>query len=97
MEKTTKKISWREKIHEIIYEADTQEGKLFDVILLVVIIASILLVMLESVKSFDAKFHEYLYIGEWIITIFFSVEYILRIISIKKPLLEGPRTIRVED
>jgi voltage-gated potassium channel len=86
LKKTTKKISWREKIHEIIYEADTPEGKLFDVILLIVIIASILLVMLESVKSFDAKYHEYLNIGEWIITIFFSIEYILRIISIKKPL-----------
>jgi len=86
LEETAKKVSWREKIHEIIYEADTQEGKLFDVILLIAIIASILLVMLESVESFDFKYHEFLYIGEWIITIFFSLEYILRIISIKKPL-----------
>lgn len=86
MEKTAKKISWREKIHEIIYEADTPEGKLFDVILLITIIASILLVMLESVESIDFKYHDYLNIGEWIITIFFSIEYILRIISIKKPL-----------
>jgi len=75
-----------EKIHEIIYEADTKEGKLFDVILLIAIIASILLVMLESVENIDVKYHQYLYIGEWIITIFFSLEYILRIISIKKPL-----------
>ena len=86
MEETAKKISWREKIHEIIYEADTPEGKLFDVILLITIIASILLVMLESVESIDFKYHDYLNIGEWIITIFFSIEYILRIISIKKPL-----------
>jgi len=86
LEKTAKKISWREKIHEIIYEADTPEGKLFDVILLITIIASILLVMLESVESIDFKYHDYLNIGEWIITIFFSIEYILRIISIKKPL-----------
>ncbi|MGY8910036.1 MAG: ion transporter, partial [Flavobacteriales bacterium] len=49
MEKKANKTSWREKIHEIIYEADTPEGKLFDVILLITIIASILLVMLESV------------------------------------------------
>ena len=86
MEKKANKTSWREKIHEIIYEADTPEGKLFDVILLIIIIASILLVMLESVESIDFKYHEYLNIGEWIITIFFSIEYILRIISIKKPL-----------
>ena len=86
MEKKANKTSWREKIHEIIYEADTPEGKLFDVILLITIIASILLVMLESVESIDFKYHDYLNIGEWIITIFFSIEYILRIISIKKPL-----------
>tara|TARA_R110002096_G_scaffold60218_1_gene150381 strand:- start:776 stop:1603 length:828 start_codon:yes stop_codon:yes gene_type:complete len=86
LEKKANKTSWREKIHEIIYEADTPEGKLFDVILLIIIIASILLVMLESVESIDFKYHDYLNIGEWIITIFFSIEYILRIISIKKPL-----------
>jgi len=53
---------------------------------LIAIIASILLVILESVKSFDAKYHDFLKISEWIITILFSIEYILRIISIKKPL-----------
>ena len=85
MEKAAKKSSWKEKIHEIIYEADTEKGKIFDVVLLIAIIASIILVMLESVKDIDAKYHFLLYIGEWVITIFFSIEYILRIISIKKP------------
>ena len=59
----------KDKIHEIIYEADTKPGKLFDVILLFVIIASIILVMLESVDSFDAKYHSFLNISEWVITI----------------------------
>lgn len=86
MKNSTKNKSWKFRLHEIIYEADTPEGKLFDVILLIAIIASILLVMLESVESFDAKYHNALYIGEWIFTILFSIEYILRIISIKKPL-----------
>jgi voltage-gated potassium channel len=79
------KPSWRHRLHEIIYEADTKEGKLFDIILLIAIIASIIFVMLESVKSFDEKFYEFLNIAEWVITILFSIEYILRIISIKKP------------
>ncbi len=78
-------MSWKQKLHEIIYEADTREGKLFDVVLLVAILASIVLVMLESVENIDAKYHNALYIGEWIITILFSIEYILRIISINKP------------
>ena len=73
------------KLHEIIYEADTKEGKLFDVILLGAIIASILLVMLESVESFDSKYHTFIDISEWVITILFSIEYILRVISIRKP------------
>jgi len=79
------KNSWKNKLHEIIYEADTTQGKLFDVILLVAILTSIILVMLESVQSIDTKYHNTLYFGEWIITILFSIEYLLRIIAIRKP------------
>ena len=57
MNRIDKKSSWKHKIHEIIYEADTKGGKIFDVILLIAILASILLVMLESVESFDTKYH----------------------------------------
>ncbi len=86
METNKKKPSLRHRLHEIIYEADTKEGKLFDIVLLVAIIASIIFVMLESVKSFDEKYHDFLNIAEWVITILFSIEYILRIVSIRKPL-----------
>lgn len=78
--------NWKSKLHEIIYEADTPEGKLFDVILLITIIASVLLVMMESVKSIDTKYHTFLHISEWVITILFSIEYTARIISVKKPI-----------
>lgn len=80
------KKNWRTKLHEIIYEADTPAGKLFDVIVLIAIIASILFVMLESVKEFDQDYHYFLNLAEWVITIIFSIEYILRIITVKKPL-----------
>lgn len=83
--KPTNKKSWRYKLHEIIYEADTPMGKLFDIVLLVLILLSIVLVMLESVQEIDAKYHDILYFGEWVITIFFSIEYIARIITVKKP------------
>jgi voltage-gated potassium channel len=85
MTNKTKTTSWRSKLHEIIYEADTKEGKLFDVILLIVILASIVLVMLESVEKIDEKYHGFLDIAEWVITILFSLEYVARIISVKKP------------
>lgn len=78
--------TWKRKLHQIIYEADTPAGKLFDVILLIAIIASIILVMLESVNEIDAKYHNVLNISEWIITILFSIEYIARIITVNKPL-----------
>ena len=80
------KHNWKSKLHEIIYEADTPTGKLFDVVLLIAILASILLVMLESIKSFDDRFHTFLNISEWVITILFTIEYILRIITVKKPM-----------
>ncbi|TYP72261.1 ion transporter [Aquimarina intermedia] len=78
------KKNWREKIHEIIYEADTPAGKLFDVVLLILIILSIIFVMMESVKGLSEKMYDFLLYAEWIITIFFTIEYIARVISIKK-------------
>lgn len=76
---------WKTKLYEIIYEADTRAGKWFDIILILVILASIIIVMLESVNSIDANYHNFLNIAEWIITILFSLEYIARIICIQKP------------
>ena len=85
MSTNTTNTNWRNKLHEIIYEADTPAGKIFDIILLIFIIASIALVMLESVKSIDTKYHNILYYGEWIVTILFSIEYVARVITVRKP------------
>lgn len=76
---------WRRKIHEVIYEADTPAGKFFDILLLVVIIISLVLVMMESVPEYGKKYADEFIVAEWIITIFFTIEYILRVISINKP------------
>jgi len=77
--------NWRAQLHEIIYEADSKKGKIFDLVIIVGIIASIILVMLESVKSLDERYHDFFNISEWIITILFTIEYFARIISVKKP------------
>lgn len=85
MEKS--KLSKRkEKIFEIIFEADTFYGKLFDVVLLILILLSVALVMLESVASINVQYHQVLVIFEWIITVFFTIEYMLRIYCVRKPL-----------
>lgn len=75
----------RDKLYEIIFEADTKEGKAFDVVLLLIILASIVLVMLESVPRINKEYGDMLHIAEWIITIFFSIEYILRVWVVRKP------------
>ncbi len=77
---------WRKKIHEVIFEADTTAGKVFDIILIWAIILSVLTVVLESVNSYQAKYGEIFYYLEWFFTILFTVEYIFRLISLRKPL-----------
>lgn len=78
-------LNWRRQVHEIIFEADTFSGKLFDVALLIAILGSILAVMLESVESIYDKYGPLLRGIEWGFTILFTIEYIARIISVKKP------------
>src|SRR5690606_37329815 len=75
----------KQRINIIIHGVNTPAGKLFDIILLGVILLSVLLVMLESVEHLDKKYHGFLVLSEWIITIFFSIEYALRIYSSRKP------------
>jgi voltage-gated potassium channel len=75
----------KQKIYEIIFEADTPSGKLFDVSLLFVILISVALVMLESVESIRTNYYHLLRISEWVITVIFSIEYAMRIVVIKKP------------
>jgi voltage-gated potassium channel len=77
--------AWKLKMHEIIFEADTPKGKLFDVVLLWAILASVIAVMLETVDSIKTAHRDFLIIMEWIFTILFSIEYVLRLISINKP------------
>lgn len=76
----------REKLYEIIFEADTPYGKFFDVALLIIILISVALVMLESVPSVRDNYQPSLRIMEWIITGIFTVEYLLRIVIIRRPL-----------
>ncbi len=77
---------WRTRLHEIIFEAETPAGKAFDTILLLLILASVLTVFLDSVGSFRARHGTVLLYLEWFFTIAFSIEFIARIIAIGKPL-----------
>jgi len=71
----------KQKIHEVIFEADTATGKYFDIALLFSIVVSVLAVSLESVEAIDNVYHSQLIMIEWFFTILFSIEYILRLYS----------------
>ncbi len=81
----TKVGTWRHKLHEIIFEADTKAGKAFDVVLLLLIGCSVLLVMLESVQSYNQTYGAYFEVLEWVLTIFFTIEYFLRLLCVNRP------------
>ncbi|WP_205509542.1 ion transporter [Longitalea arenae] len=77
--------SWRNSLHNTIYESNTRAGKAFDIALLFLIISSIVVVMLDSIESYHARYGRIFYVMEWIFTGLFTLEYLLRLISIKRP------------
>lgn len=85
-EKEVKLSPLREKIFEIIFEADTAKGKLFDVILMVLIIASVLVVIIETVEGWSPQMIQLFHVLEWIFTIAFTIEYVLRLYVVLKPI-----------
>jgi len=78
---------WRLKAHKIIFESDTSAGRIFDMLLVVAIVISVLIVFLETVPSINLKYGPLLISLEWFFTILFTLEYFFRIVSLKKPFL----------
>ena len=77
----------RHRLHEIIFEADTAAGKWFDILLIASIIASVILVMLDSVVGIREVYGPWLNSGEWFFTLLFTAEYLLRLFCVQRPLL----------
>jgi voltage-gated potassium channel len=76
---------WRHRLHEIVFEADTPSGRAFDITLLVAIIFSVATVMLESVSEIQASHSTQLVVLEWFFTLLFTVEYVVRLLSVGRP------------
>ena len=77
------RTKWKRSVYQVIFKSDTKNGKAFDLILLFLILLSTFIVMMESVSNFDAKLHSLFVILEIIITVIFTVEYALRIITLR--------------
>jgi len=78
---------WRERLHEIIFEADTRAGKAFDVGLIIAIIISVAVVVLSTLHSAGEEPYRTIFLTlEWMFTIIFTAEYLLRLLIVRKPL-----------
>jgi voltage-gated potassium channel len=75
----------KDRLHEIVFEADTRKGKIFDIFLLIAILFSVIIVMLDSVPSIVAENQRIFYTLEWVFTILFSIEYLMRLWITRKP------------
>lgn len=76
---------WRHRLYIVIFGHETPAGKAFDTALFVVIILSVIVVMLESVSEVRAKYHNLLFMAEWVFTILFTLEYFLRLLCVPSP------------
>jgi voltage-gated potassium channel len=76
---------WKRRLYVIIFESDTPLGKAFDVLLLISIVLSIVVVSLDSISTMRAAYGPWLVAAEWAFTILFSIEYVLRLLSTRRP------------
>ncbi len=81
-----KKSGWRHHVYTVIFGTDTYWGKAFDITLIWAIILSILIVLLDSVQAIHTKYGHVYYVLEWGFTLLFGIEYVLRLVCIRKPL-----------
>ena len=75
----------REQIYVIIFEADTRAGRVFDLGLIFFILLSVVLVMLDSIPGIHDQWGAWLLGGEWLITVLFTLEYLLRLAVARRP------------
>ena len=76
--------TFKTKVKVIIFGTDTPAGKYFDLVLITSIFLSVLIVMLDSISDLNKKYGFIFNYSEWIFTILFSIEYLLRVYSIRR-------------
>jgi len=76
---------WRRRLYIIIFEADTKAGRAFDLTLIGFILASLAVVVADSMAGVHARHGELLYVLEWFFTIAFTIEYVARLVCVQRP------------
>ncbi len=77
---------WRLRVYTIIFEADTRAGRWFDQALIAIILTSVAVVIADSVQGISVRFHQELYVAEWLFTLIFTLEYMARLVCVRHPL-----------
>jgi len=75
----------RTALNRIVFGTDTRAGRLFDMVLIACILLSVAAALLDSVAAINMRFHRELYALEWIFTVLFTLEYLLRLYSSESP------------
>src|SRR5688500_6060239 len=78
--------SRRTRLHQIVFEADTPAGRAFDVTLIALILVSVAVVSVETVTGLSRPAYRVLRTTEWVLTAAFTVEYVLRVVAVRRPL-----------
>lgn len=78
--------NWRHRLYEIVFEAETPAGRIFDISVITLILFSVAAVFLESVRSVRESYGTALRAAEWAFTFLFSIELLLRLIAVKRPI-----------
>src|SRR5688500_7499702 len=76
----------RGRLHDIVFESDTRAGRAFDFVVLWAVILSVVTVLIESIPSVREEHGELLRALEWGFTVLFTIEYVLRLVAVKRPL-----------
>jgi len=75
----------RQNVYQVIYQTNTRAGRAFDICLIIAILTSVLIIVLDSVAGITEQYGELLFTAEWFFTVFFTLEYLLRIACINRP------------
>jgi voltage-gated potassium channel len=77
---------WRRRLHEIVFEADTRAGRVFDLVVVALIILATFAAIVETLPDLPPAVHQALVAAEWVFTALFTLEYVARLLSVGRPL-----------
>lgn len=77
---------WRQRCFQVIFGYDTRSGRAFDIVLVLIILASVAIVIADSVTVLHARHSGIFKIAEWTFTLLFTIEYLVRLAVVRQPL-----------